>query len=72
MKPLYKNYHEGYWFSKNGHKAYMRGEKPLFLWTADKDDLEETVAHHIEEHPVDGPRSVRMVTRSLVMFYRLR
>ena len=64
MKPLYKHEHEGLWFSRNGHRAYMLGEKPKSLWL-DGTPIEPTVAHHIEIR--DGRFQCR---RKLVMFYR--
>lgn len=64
MKPLYKHEHEGLWFSRNGHRAYMLGEKPKSLWPTGT-PIEPTVAHHIEIR--DGRFQCR---RKLVMFYR--
>lgn len=64
MKQLYKHEHEGLRFSHNGHAAYLRGEKPRWMWK--DEEVEETVAHHIE-WGTDRERNVR---RALVMFYR--
>lgn len=45
---LSKHKHEGVWFSKNGHRAYMRGEKPWWLWPLqDRSRLVKTCPHHI-------------------------
>lgn len=66
MKPLYKHEHDGVWFSRNGHRAYLLGEKPKQMWPPDA-ILEPTVAHHVEIR--SGGFSVR---RKLVMFYRLK
>lgn len=58
--------HDGIWMSNNGHRAYLRGERPACLlpnlagWT-------ETIPHHIAR-PKPGVR--RTYTRELVMFYR--
>jgi hypothetical protein len=64
MKPLYHHEHEGLFFSKNGHLAYLRGEKPAHLlpYVA---TLEPTTYHHIEI-----PHGPRCRLRRLVMFYR--
>lgn len=59
---LWRYFHEGIWFSKNGHKAYIRGEKPLLLWDDDT-ILEPTIKHHIaHQRPC--------YTMEFVMFYR--
>ena len=62
MRQLYTHQHEGIRFSKNGHAAYQRGEKPVMLWTAG-DELEQTQLHHIE---TGVPPFCK---RPLVMFY---
>lgn len=65
MRLLYTFRHEGVWFSRNGEKAYQRGEKPRFLWPADA-DLTPTVPHHIARQ---GSERYRF-SRELVMFYK--
>jgi len=68
MSVLYIHEHEGVWFSKNGHRAYLAGEKPRFMWPAEA-KLERTADHHIqrEVHNTGGKRGkIRLVT-----FYRL-
>lgn len=64
MKLLYSDVHEGVYFSKNGQAAYLRGEKPRFMWP-ESAKVVETVAHHIAR-PIAG----RGYSRELVMFYR--
>jgi len=64
MRLIYKFRAEGVWFSKRGGKAYLRGEKPKFLWSNDV-DLEETGKHHIATR-----RGHNQYSRPLVMFYR--
>ena len=64
MKLLYIHQHEGFWFSKNGHKAYLRGERPGFMFEPG-DRLEPTINHHIARL-----RGGSDYTRELVMFYR--
>lgn len=64
MRLLYKHEHEGVWFSANGHRAYMRGEKPGFMWGTGK-KLVPTVVHHIAREYGNGK-----FTRELKMFYR--
>lgn len=69
MKNLYKFEAEGVWFSKNGTKAYKRGEKPLFLFK-DKTGLIPTIPHHIaREYQCRGKLGMNF-TRELVMFYK--
>lgn len=62
MRLLYKHCHEGIWFSQNGHAAYMRGEKPNFMWP-EVFDFEATTEHHIARDYDKGK-----YTRELVMF----
>ena len=73
MKLLYKFEAEGVWFSRNGAKAYRRGEKPRFLWP-DNIKLTPTVAHHIARRKKLDDRApggrFENYTRELVMFYR--
>lgn len=64
MKLLYDFKAEGVWFSKNGAKAYRRGEKPRFLWP-DNADLVPTVSHHVATLMRSNDYS-----RNLVMFYK--
>jgi len=67
MRNLYKHFHEGVWFSENGHKAWMRGERPKCMdFGPDQiwEHYEPTCAHHIAR-PICST-----FTRELVMFYR--
>jgi hypothetical protein len=66
MRLIYKDEHEGVWFSKNGHLAYMRGEKPGFLYHGEK-NLQPVCVHHIARPWPNG----RGYSRELVMFYRV-
>ena len=67
MRLIYAHKHEGIWFSRNGHRAYMRGEKPLILWPEDAHhELVPTVAHHISRKTGSGDYGY---TRKLVMFF---
>jgi hypothetical protein len=63
MKVVYKHVHEGIYFSHNGHAAYLKGEKPFFMWPKDA-QIEATCQHHI------GHWRGQTHTRELVMFYR--
>lgn len=66
-KKLYKHRHEGIGFSKNGHAAYLRGEKPGCLWPeSENQNLVQTEAHHIE---IGEPP---WLVRPCVMFWRKR
>jgi len=66
MRSIYVHEHEGVRFSKNGHAAYERGEKPQFLWKwSEYGDLIPTCHHHIEVNHGKGQWK-----RPLVMFYR--
>lgn len=65
MKRLYlSRVHEGVGFSENGHKAWMRGERPKWMWPAGT-CLEPTCEHHVEVYC-----SHFHCNRKLVMFYR--
>lgn len=46
VRLLYKHKHDGIWFSKNGHAAYERGERPEMLIES-KDDWVFVCNHHI-------------------------
>ena len=64
MKQLLKKYiHENIGFSKNGNDAFLRGEKPEFMFP-DGTLIIETIPHHIEL------KVGRTFRRPLVMFYR--
>ena len=64
MKQLLTRYvHEGIGFSKNGHEAYLRRERPEFMFPAGT-LMEPTICHHIEI------KVGRTYKRPLVMFYR--
>ena len=64
MKQLYgARIFNGVGFSKNGKKAFLRGEKPRCMWN-DGGILQETTFHHIE---IGQPPNVK---RKLVMFYK--
>jgi hypothetical protein len=66
MKQLFTKYiHHGIGFSKNGHIAYLQGEKPEFMFP-EGTLIEPTVNHHIE---VQVGRT-QTYKRPLVMFYR--
>lgn len=71
MRLLYKHEHHGVWFSENGHKAYLRGEKPRFMWPENV-ELIPTCEHHIaRQHPGAARMAPeKAYTRELVMFYR--
>lgn len=66
MRLLYIHQHENVWMSENGHRAYLRGERPCCL-LADKTGWSSTCTHHIARLK---PGIVRDYTRELVMFYR--
>ena len=66
MRLVYKYQHEGVWFSKNGHRAYLRGERPGFMWGTGK-RLEPVCVHHIAQECSPGK-----FTRQLKMFYTLK
>lgn len=68
MKPLYKFEADGVWFSKNGRKAFLRGEKPKFMWP-EGTDIIPTGPHHIETFRKVGNQRA-FCARKLVMFYR--
>jgi hypothetical protein len=68
MRLIYKHQHEGVWFSRNGQRAYLRGEKPAQLWRVPVDQLEATAKHHITRTYANGVPSGQ---RELVMFYRM-
>ena len=65
MRLIYKHEHEGVWFSKNWHKAYIRGERPACLLGEGK-TVEATVPHHIARQRARGDYS-----REYVVFYRI-
>lgn len=65
LLPAYTQ-HDGIWMSKNGHRAFLRGERPGCL-IADKAGWVETCPHHIARLK---PGIRRDYTRELVMFYR--
>lgn len=58
---------EGYGFSQNGERAYLRGEKPKFLFPPNI-NLIPTIPHHITCKYAYGPNGFK---RSLTMFYRI-
>ena len=68
MRQLYGDrIFEGIGFSHNGKRAYLRGEKPMFMWPPEMQSmlhLEATDCHHIER------RVGSTWKRSLVMFFR--
>lgn len=64
MRLLFTHIHEGVWFSKGGHSAYLRGEKPARLWPI-RTITKATVPHHIAVKRSNGDYS-----RELVMFYK--
>lgn len=63
MRLLYKFQARGVYFSKNGAKAFQRGEMPSVL-IAEADRGRATGNHHIARRRGDGS-----YTRELVMFY---
>lgn len=65
MRNIYKFYREGLWFSRNGKKAYLKGERPLRLWES-HEGLVPTIAHHIAVQ-VGASNQFK---KSLVMFYK--
>jgi len=67
VRLIYKHKHEDVWFSHNGDRAYLRGEKPIFMWPEGV-QLEPTALHHISRNVVS--HDPHGFTRSLVMFYR--
>ena len=65
MRLIYKEKHEGVWFSHNGHRAYENGERPRCLIEKTIGGWEPTVAHHIARRNGNSTW-----TRELVMFYK--
>jgi hypothetical protein len=65
LLPTYRE-HEGVWMSANGHRAYLRGERPGCL-IPDRAGWVETCTHHIARL---RPGVQRTYTRELVMFYQ--
>lgn len=70
MTLLYKHEYENVYFSRNGNRAYLAGEKPLFMWPKGA-SVQPTVKHHIAR-PRGQPLELRNYSRELVMFYRLK
>jgi hypothetical protein len=69
MRLLYNFHAEGVYFSRNGAKAYKRGEKPRFMWPNNA-NLVPTVAHHIARKHTHGRSPGGFdYSRELVMFY---
>jgi hypothetical protein len=64
MRLIYKDKHEGKWFSHNGHLAYLAGERPDCLLPPGH-GWEPTTMHHIARLKGKDDYS-----RELVMFYR--
>ena len=65
MRLLYEHCHEGVWFSRNGNRAYLKGERPRFMFPDDA-NVEPTVKHHIARKISDR----QGYSREYVMFYR--
>lgn len=68
MKLRLKHQHEGVWFSDNGHRAYLRGERPACLLEPGGERAwQPTLPHHIQRLR----RTVRKDNYSweLVLFY---
>ena len=64
MKQVLKKYiNNGIGFSKNGHDAFLRGEKPEFMFP------EGTVVQSTEKHHIEIKVS-NTYRRPLVMFYK--
>jgi hypothetical protein len=64
MRLIFKHEHEGVFFSHNGHRAFLRGEKPGFMFQKEN-KLVPVCVHHIAR-----PYGENKYTRELVMFYR--
>lgn len=64
MRLLFQHEHEGLWFSKNGHAAYERGERPIELCPKGA-GLISSERHHIARKIGDT------YTRELVQFYKV-
>lgn len=68
MKPAaFRHANEGVLFTADGHKAYLRGEKPKLLWPeADRGTLEPTKEYRI------GILAEDVMEDAVLMFYRRR